>query len=154
MRICSALGNILILLCCLLYSTHITAQEQSSEYELLMNIRSRTVTSICMIDTQSDGSMIGTVVSEMGAKAFDFTYQNGNARVINLMGPLNKWYIKKMLNKDFSFILSNMSSHQTEVIRKARHFTRNPQGEIHMENLRYKIYYTFTPMVKKNETHQ
>ena len=54
-----------------------------------MDVRGREITSICMMNIEEDGSIVGTVVNEMGVKAFDFTYANGKAKVINVLGPLN-----------------------------------------------------------------
>ena len=91
---------------------------ESREYNLLMEVRGQEITAICMMNFEDDGSIVGTVVNEMGVKAFDFTYANGKAKVINVLGPLNKWYIRMVLRKDFSFILSNIDGGQNVVQKK------------------------------------
>ena len=126
---------------------------ESREYNLLMDVRGREITSICMMNIEEDGSIVGTVVNEMGVKAFDFTYANGKAKVINVLGPLNKWYIRKVLRKDFSFILSNISKNQN-VVWKKRSMTVSPNGDIVIKNDRFNISYTFTPMNANHETDQ
>ena len=126
---------------------------ESKEYNLLMEVRGQEITAICMMNIEDDGSVVGTVVNEMGVKAFDFTYANGKAKVINVLGPLNKWYIRKVLRKDFSFILSNISKNQN-VVWKKRSMTVSPNGDIIIKNDRFNISYTFTPMNANHETDQ
>ena len=53
---------------------------KSKEYNLQMEVRGQEITSICLMNVEDDGSIVGTVVNEMGVKAFDFTYANGKAK--------------------------------------------------------------------------
>ena len=126
---------------------------ESKEYNLLMEVRGQEITAICMMNIEDDGSVIGTVVNEMGIKAFDFTYANGKAKVINVLGPLNKWYIRMVLRKDFSFILSNIDGGQN-VVQKKRSMTFTPEGDIVVRNDKFNIHYIFTSMKADHETDQ
>jgi hypothetical protein len=118
-----------------------------------MDVRGQEITAICMMNIEDDGSVVGTVVNEMGVKAFDFTYANGKAKVINVLGPLNKWYIRMVLRKDFSFILSNIDGGQ-DVVQKKRSMTFTPEGDIVVRNDKFNISYTFTTMKADHETDQ
>lgn len=120
------------------------------EYQLLMQVRGHEITSICMMDIQADSSVLGTVVNEFGVKAFDFTYANGKAKVFNVVGPLNKWYIKRVLKGDFSFILANIGLGK-DVVKKKRRLSFLPNGDVSVSNERFKIQYTFTPIKVKGE---
>ena len=122
---------------------------ESKEYNLLMEVRGQEITAICMMNIEDDGSVVGTVVNEMGVKAFDFTYANGKAKVINVLGPLNKWYIRMVLRKDFSFILSNIDGGQN-VVQKKRSMTFTPEGDIVVRNDKFNIHYIFTSMIVKD----
>ena len=135
---CFVLISIALSLCC------ITTGAAETEYGLLMQVRGRDITGLCIMDTATDGSVVGTVVNEMGVKAFDFTYSNGRAKVLNVIGPMNKWYIRKVLNRDFTFILSNIDK-PTDVTCKKRALKRQADGDIIVTNSKYKISYTFTP---------
>ena len=117
----------------------------TKEYQLLMQIRGREMTAICVMNVTSDNEIIGTVVSEFGVKSFDFTYSDGKAKVLNVIGPLDKWYIRKVLRGDFSFFLSNYDQGRN-VVKKKRKLTVMPNGDIIVSNERYKINYTFSPM--------
>jgi hypothetical protein len=117
----------------------------SREYNLLMQIRGREMTAICVMEVQPDRHIVGTVVNEFGVKAFDFSFDGDKAKVFNVIGPLDKWYIRKVLRGDFSFILSNIEMHR-DAVKKKRKMTILPNGDISVSNDRYNIHYTFTPM--------
>ncbi len=136
MRRCLLFISLMILLC---------QEAAGQQYNLLMQVRGHDITSICVMDTQPDGSIMGTVVSEFGVKAFDFTYANGKSKVLNVISFLDKWYIRKVLRKDLAFILSNLPEGQDNA-KKSRKITFSPDGHIDVVNDKYKIHYTFTPM--------
>ena len=116
-----------------------------------MQARGHEITGLCIMDIADDGAIVGTVVNEMGVKAFDFTMVSDKTKIINVIGPLNKWYIKRVLRKDFSFILHYIKGGK-DVIMKWRTLRFLPNGDINVENARYKINYTFTPQRDSNET--
>lgn len=117
----------------------------TKEYQLLMKVRGHEITAICVMNVTSDNRIIGTVVNEFGVKSFDFTYADGKAKVLNVIGPLDKWYIRKVLKGDFSFFLSNYEQGKN-VVKKKRKLTAMPNGDIIVTNERYDINYTFSPM--------
>lgn len=108
-----------------------------------MQARGHEFTGFCIMEQAADGTLVGTLVNEMGVKAFDFTYADGKAKVLNVIAPLNKWYIRKVLQGDFAFILKHINEGK-DADKKKRHLRRLPNGDIRMSNDRYKIYYTFT----------
>ena len=126
---------------------------ESKEYNLLMNARGQEITAICIMNVEDDSSIVGTVVTEMGIKVFDFTYANGKTKVMNVLGPLNKWYIRMVLRKDLSFILSNIDGGK-DVAHKKRSMTFTPNGDIVVRNDKYNISYTFSIMKDDHETDQ
>lgn len=79
------------------------------EYHLLMQVKGQEVTGICVIDSVADGGLVGTVINEFGAKAFDFTYNNkGKVKVLNVVAFLDKWYIRRVLRRDLAKILPTL----------------------------------------------
>lgn len=139
MRRCLLFISLALLLC---------LEVAGQEYNLLMQVRGREFTGVCVMDSRPDGSIMGTVVSEFGMKAFDFTYTNGKAKVLNVVSFLNKWYIRKVLRKDLAFILSNLPQGQTDENKK-RKITFSPDGRIDVVNGKFNIRYTFTPMTSE-----
>lgn len=117
----------------------------AQEYNLLMQVRGQEITGICVINTTPENEVVGTVVSEFGVKAFDFTYANGKAKVLNVIAMLDKWYIRKVLRKDLAFILENLPQGQ-DAVKKKRSISFLPNGDIEMKNGRFNIRYTFSPM--------
>ena len=124
---------------------------ESKEYNLLMNARGREITAICMMNVEDDGSILGTIVTEMGIKVFDFSYTDGKTKVMNVLASLNKWYIRKVLRKDLSFILSNIDGGK-DVVYKKRSITFNTDGDIVVRNDKYNISYIFSIMKDDHET--
>lgn len=132
MKNCLLFISLLFLLCQPCVAQETGDSVVSREYNLLMQVKGQELTSICMMNVSPDGSIVGTVVSEMGMKAFDFTYDHGKAKVLNVVVFLNKWYIRRVLRKDLAYILPKLE----------------PDQECHYK--RRWITYTFTPM--NNET--
>ena len=138
------------------------------EYHLTMQVRGHEITGICMMSQSADHGIMGTVISEFGMKAFDFIYDNGKVQLLNIVAFLDKWYIRKVLKKDLAFILSqmdecgmwrsaegrllpsgrkNVECGMRNVEKKPRKILFKPNGEVEVINSRYKIYYSFTPMI-------
>lgn len=143
MKRCLIFIELLLLLPC--------SATESKEYNLLMNARGREITAICMMNVEDDGSILGTIVTEMGIKVFDFSYTDGKTKVMNVLAPLNKWYIRKVLRKDLSFILSNIDGGK-DVVYKKRCMTFNTDGNIVVRNDKYNISYIFSIMKDNHET--
>ena len=72
---------------------------------------------------------------------------------MNVLGPLNKWYIRMVLRKDLSFILSNIDGGK-DVVYKKRCMTFTPDGDIVVRNDKYNISYIFSLMKGDHETDQ
>ena len=115
----------------------------SWEYNILIQARGNNVTGLCLMNLYPDSSIIGTVVNDFGVKVLDFTYAKGKARVMNVFGPINKWYIRRVLRGDFAFILANLRRGE-DVVAKKRRLTIMPNGDIQVANERYKINYVFS----------
>lgn len=136
--------------------TGITAADSTvcKEYNLLMEVRGREITGICAMNIEPGGHIVGTVVNEFGVKAFDFVFADGKAAVMNVIGPLNKWYIRKVLRKDLTFILTNMEKKTVDAVKGKRRLTIAENGTVSMHNDRFGISYTFTSMRANHETDQ
>ena len=82
----------------------------SQEYDLLIKFRGQEMTAICVLEFHQ--GIVGTVVNHFGVKVFDFIYPDSGEkkklRLFNVIKPLNKWYIRRVLRRDLTFILSNI----------------------------------------------
>ncbi|MBQ6203317.1 MAG: hypothetical protein IJK46_04415 [Prevotella sp.] len=155
MRRCFLLINLLTLLCLLPCHAQDVADDSivSSEYTFLMQARGQELTGICMVSIAPDGNLTGTIVNEFGIKAFDFLINRGKVRLVNVMKPLDKWYIKKVLRKDFGFAFRHIPQGKDTTEKKQR-ITFPDNGEIIVDNDKYKIHYVFTPIAVSDETDQ
>ena len=128
----------------------------SREYSLITQIRGQEITGICLINISLDSGVVGTVINEMGVKAFDFSYSNGKVNIFNVVNPLNKWYIRKILKKDFWFILSNLDETGCfkDAVWKKRTLVQTSDNKIVVDDNRYKITYTFIPMRRITENNE
>lgn len=138
-----ALTNLLLILfpdsCC------------AQEYDFQMKVRGREVTGLLIVEMADEGYTIGTIVNEFGIKIFDFTYNGKKAKVSNVLGPLDRWYIRKVLNKDVTFILTNINN-KNDVTVKKRSMKFHDNGNIVIENRKFNIQYTLSANYKAHET--
>lgn len=128
-------------------ATYAQESATSTEYSVVIDARGKQITGICVMNAAEDGSVVGTIVNEFGIRAFDFTFDGRKAKVQNVFPPINKWYIRKVLRKDMTFLLTNMNTKQN-VVRGKRSLTILPNGDIGLINERYNIKYTFKLLVE------
>ncbi len=128
--------------------TVVTDTAEIRQYNLLLEAGPHQISGICVMKMTSPTEVIGTVINEFGLTAFDFKYNGKKARLSNLPPFLDKWYIRKVLQADMSFFFSNLPK-QKNVRKISRLMTFSPDGEIHMTNIRFKIKYTFTPIIEE-----
>ena len=128
--------------------TVVTDTAEIRQYNLLLEAGPHQISGICVMKMTSPTEVIGTVINEFGLTAFDFEYNGKKARLSNLPPFLNKWYIRKVLQADMSFFFSNLPK-QKNVRKISRLMTFSPDGEINMLNIRFKIKYSFTPIIEE-----
>ena len=128
--------------------TVVTDTAEIRQYNLLLEAGPHQISGICVMKMTSPTEVIGTVINEFGLTAFDFEYNGKKARLSNLPPFLDKWYIRKVLQADMSFFFSNLPK-QKNVRKISRLMTFSPDGEIYMTNIRFKIKYTFTPIIEE-----
>lgn len=140
---CLTLINLLFLL---LMAVPSLAQEDSiAEYRVEIEARNRVITGICAIGRQPAGTLAGTIVNEMGMKAFDFRFDGKKVRLENVFPPINKWYIKRVLRKDMLLLLSNIGS-RTNAEKGKRSLTFDNDGGMRLQNNRFHIVYSFSKL--------
>jgi hypothetical protein len=142
--------SLLLLFCQLPCQADSIATDSASirQYNLLLQVRGNDLSGICVMKMVSPTEMVGTVINEFGLTAFDFEYKEGKTRLSNLPPFLDKWYIRKILRKDLSFFFANFLLQQNTK-KRSRELIFSPDGEIILTNDRFKIKYTFTPIIDK-----
>jgi len=122
----------------------------AKQYNVVIDVRGKQITGICVIEMQTSGDLVGTVVNEFGVKAFDFTRRRGRVKLRNVFRPINKWYIKRVVRKDLEFLFDNLSTADSTVSKGRRHLQRGANGELTITNEKYKITYTLQEMQTKD----
>jgi len=117
----------------------------ATEYSVVIDARGKQITGICVISETESGNIVGTIVNEFGVRAFDFTFDGKKAKLENVFPPLDKWYIRRVLRRDMTFLLSNLRM-KSKVEKRKRSITIAENGEIVMASRKYNIVYTFKPL--------
>lgn len=116
-------------------------KEEKAKYTFNLQYKQYRFTGLCIM--KRDGKTIaGSVINEFGIKAFDFLYNPSNKRirVLNVIGVMDKWYIKRTLKKDWKYLLAYPDVGRRE--NKKRQI-RVEDGQIVFENLKRDLVYTF-----------
>jgi hypothetical protein len=93
-----------------------------------------------MVVKRVEGEWRGSVVNEFGIKAFDFIIKKQKCRLLNTVSLLNKWYIRKMIESDFSFLFERAP--KGERVR-GKSLTFQSNGAFSIKNERQHIEYIF-----------
>jgi len=117
----------------------------TTEYSVVIDARGKQITGICVISLTESGNIVGTIVNEFGVRAFDFTFDGKKAKLENVFPPLDKWYIRRILRRDMTFLLSNLRM-KNKAEKRKRSITIAENGEIVMTSRKYNIVYTFKPL--------
>lgn len=127
----------LLSLACLLFSLPGWAEpsdsiRQPSHYSIEIDLGRAYVSGICILAPNEDG-LKGSIFNEFGVSAMDFTYtaSRDKVKINSLLGKLNKWYIRRMLQGDLRELLHNIA-----------------RGQYSYHNARRNIYYTFSPITQ------
>lgn len=134
----------------ILLHTHISAQglfayesDGTCQQRVNIQIHGHDISSLCYMQYNT-GEIVGSIINEFGIKAFDFRYdvQNHKSTIMNVMKPLNRRMLRRVISRDFGFLFSS------EAVCNTKHMLRERQkdGTICMTDAKYKISYTFTPL--------
>lgn len=145
----------------LFLSLHCAAQSADSvslpqydmrQYNMGIEARGNRISGIALMEPSDDGGTVGTIVNEFGVKVLDFTCRQGKTKIMNVIAPLNKWYIRKVLRKDLGVIISSVGSTPASGLPttgtggKNRTIVRNADGGLTLRNQRFNIVYTLSPI--------
>lgn len=151
--------SLLISLLMLLSALSVSAQDSSDslfsfqgntlKYNMSIQRKEMNITGICMMRSTGN-DIIGSVVNEFGIKAFDFDYNIDKKKVKlnNVVGFINKWYIRKILKGDLKYLFSYGKNMEKD---KNRDLIIGADKSIEMDNNKFHLKYVFTPLNDLNE---
>lgn len=154
----------LLFLSSLLTFFGLEASETEPEYSAMPSIRysfrmemSRGYLSGIFLTKQTASEIKGSVINEFGVEALSFRYdiKNEKLKLMNVIGFLDKWYIKKILRNDLRFCLYELYG---LAHNQNRNYDVSYRDDILMiVNGKRNISYSFTPMPNidmNNDTEQ
>jgi hypothetical protein len=118
--------------------------------------KDNTFSGLCLLK-RLDHEWKGSVINEFGVKAFDFTVNGEECRLLDVHPMLDKKYIKKTVEEDIHFLFE-ADNDKTPLYRKAERFEQDntlivnygkkqiekkPGGTVTLSNLKYGIRYRF-----------
>lgn len=138
------------------WTESLRSDEQMNRYQVSIKVKDNTITGICLLKKVEDGWR-GSMINEMGARAFDFTVTEKKATLVNTISMMDKWYIRNTIAADLHFLFEADNPHvafqrkttryvedENLVVRlkNKKSITRMADGSIVMENLKRNIVYS------------
>lgn len=113
------------------------ATEQNRRYNVQIDVRKAYISGICIVH-EEDSQVTASIMNEFGVSALTYRYDTNKhkAKILSIMKPMNKWYIKRVLKSDLKKIMPQILA--------------NPEQTLQHENKKYNIRYNFSPLT--NET--
>jgi hypothetical protein len=118
--------------------------EQAGTYRVRIRTTRMEMTGILIVRYQDD-AWRGSLINEFGIKAFDFIVKKQKCRLLNTVSLLNRWYIRKIIENDFSFLFGK---EQRGGGAKGKSLTFQSNGMFTLTNERQHIEYIFQPMTE------
>src|SRR5574344_1685543 len=117
----------------------------SARYNVSILAKKAEVTGIFALKDNGE-QIVGSVFNEFGIKAFDiiFIKTKSKVKLMNVVGFLNKWYIRKVIKADMKYLF--MLDKKEKDVDKNRLVHRLADGTTILKNLKYHLDYTFTPI--------
>ncbi|MCM1449311.1 MAG: hypothetical protein NC082_03135 [Clostridiales bacterium] len=155
MRICLLFLSIFLPLIVVNAQIGIPAEQSAmtSRFTLDISMSKGHLSGILIAKNQED-TIIGTMVNEFGVTALSFVYEKKSHRIKlhDVIGFLNKWYIKRVLRSDIKYCLHIL--YGTPAKEKRYYIVSRNDNEIILTNTKRQITYTFSPIQEQNVNDQ
>jgi hypothetical protein len=132
-----------------------------NSYRVVLKTPDNSITGICILKKNGD-EWRGTLMNEMGAKAFDFIVTDEKCELLNVISMMDKWYIKKTVAADL-YYLFNVDNPKASFQKKLERFEQDgnlvvnykkkqilvePDGSVLLMNNRHNLQYELRRMVE------
>lgn len=87
------------------WTTDLRSDELKNSYRIVLRAPGNTLTGLCILKKSGD-EWRGTLINEMGAKAFDFIITDDKCELLHVISLMDKWYIKKTVATDLHFLFN------------------------------------------------
>lgn len=101
-----------------------------------------------MLTKQKNGYIIGSMVNEFGISAIDFSFDidKDKLKLINVVGFLDKWYIKRTIKEDIKFCLHRLYD-IPDRNTKHRYQIQQDGDTLSVSNAKRNLKYTFSTFI-------
>ena len=143
------------------WTADLRSDQLTNSFRIVLKTPANSITGLCMIK-KKDNEWHGTIINEMGMKAFDFIVADAKCELLNVISMMDKWYIKKTVAEDLLFLF-NVDNPQTPFRKRIERFEQNgmkvvsyqkkqicitPDGAVRLVNPRRNLQYELRKMVE------
>jgi hypothetical protein len=112
---------------------------KTSKYQIRIRAGQAEATGILIVK-HMEGEWRGSLVNEFGIKAFDLVASEKKCRLLNVAPFLDKWYIRRTVERDFLYLLRDAPKGQAA---GSRRLTQTGEGAFVLKNETRRIEYLF-----------
>ena len=87
------------------WTTDLRSDYQKNSYSIVLKTSDKSISGLCILKKNGE-EWRGTLINEIGAKAFDFIVTDKKCELLNVISMMDKWYIKKTVAADLHFLFS------------------------------------------------
>ena len=132
----------------------------SNRYRVTLKTPDNSITGICVLKKSGD-EWRGTLINEMGARAFNFVVTDEKCELMDVISMMDKWYIKKTVAADL-YYLFNVDNPKASFRKQLERFEQNgnlvvnnkkkqilvePDGSVLLMNNRHNLQYELRKMI-------
>ena len=134
----SILSALLVTSTAIAQTTFPKEEGDKARYTVQIDFQKAYISGIGLMVCQ-DNAIVGSVFNEFGVSMLAFTYNpvKNKVKIINVVGNLNKWYIRRVLKKDLRMMMGVLRESGTTYVDEKYHIT-----------------YTFTPLANSDDTEE
>ncbi len=128
--------------------------ENSTRYSTQLSFKRGEFSGILLMKMEGD-TILGSLVNEFGIKAFDFTCKATECskppkvKLLNVLGVIDKWYIRKVISDDLGWLFCH-----SESTTEGKRTLSIEADTIRLDNDKYHVSYSFTPLITEDATVQ
>lgn len=145
----------------IVWTADIRSDELKNSYRIVLKTPDNIITGLCILK-KNDNEWRGSLINELGAKAFDFIITDDKCMLLNVISLMDKWYIKKTVAADLHFLFNvdnPKASFQKRVKRfrqeeikwvdyRKKQLTVMSDGAVRLVNKRRNLQYELRKMVE------
>jgi hypothetical protein len=113
----------------------------TSGYQTRIRVGQAEITGVLIVKYMH-GEWRGSLINEFGVKAFDFVATERKCRLLHAVPFLDKWYIRRTLESDFTFLFRDAPNGKAT---KNKRLTQTAGGAFVLKNEKRHIEYVFQP---------